>query len=204
MLACLAMWFTFGEEAAWLAFDRQAILAGQVWRLWSGHLVHYSLHHALLDSSVLFLLGMVAERELGARRIGLALLLGAPAISLGLLLATPEMAYYRGASGLATLAAVAGGTALWHSSPKLKALLFAFGAFMAIKIALESLGQPLDMTNLPENVQIAWQAHLLGALLGYLAGARKGIGAHRTSPMMDDSIFNATLLECTQYPKCIN
>ena len=53
MLACLAMWFTFGEEAAWLAFDRQAILAGQVWRLWSGHLVHYSLHHALLDSSVL-------------------------------------------------------------------------------------------------------------------------------------------------------
>jgi len=170
VIACLALLFAPEEVAGWLAFDCQAILGGQVWRLWTGHFEHFSVQHALVDTIVLFLAGAVAERELGTPRVGLAFLVGAPAISLGLLILAPEMSYYRGASGLSMLAAVAGGIALWRSRPGLRLFLVACGSFLALKVLLEIFGLSLDMANLPKTVQVAWQVHFLGSALGWITG----------------------------------
>lgn len=174
--ACLALLFAPEEVAGWLAFNRQAILDGQVWRLWSGHLEHFSVQHALVDISLLFLLGTVAERELGVARVSWALFVGAPAISVGLLILAPEMSYYRGVSGLAMLLAVAGGVALWRSRPKLRFFLVLGGTFLVLKVLLETIGWSLDMVSFPKTVRVAWQAHLLGGALGWIMSAPMGNG----------------------------
>jgi membrane associated rhomboid family serine protease len=71
----------------------------EIWRLWSGHLVHYNLAHLLTNAvAVAVPLGLV-DRAC-RRAILLALPLIAPAISLALL-AAGGLDEYRGASALA-------------------------------------------------------------------------------------------------------
>src|SRR4051812_25687175 len=54
---------------AWLIYDRAAILHGELWRLWTGHLVHFSNSHLLLDASVCGI--VLLSRTTFAKRDGL-------------------------------------------------------------------------------------------------------------------------------------
>lgn len=162
--------------AAWLEFDRHAILAGQVWRLWTGHLVHYSAQHAVIDLATALVAALIAAQSFGARRILCALALGAPFISIGLLLTAPDCAHYRGASGFAVLLAVMAGFGLWQQArgshvAMVRAVLVLLAVALAIKIAAEAHGFPLGASDLPLDVMVAWQAHLLGAVAGMAAVA---------------------------------
>src|SRR5437879_3621065 len=104
--ACLLLAPTPASLIEHLSGDRGAILQGELWRLWTGHLVHFSLRHALIDSMTLLLIGTLAESEFGSRRVALSLLVGAPLISIGMLLASPTQ-NYRGASCIAVMLATA-------------------------------------------------------------------------------------------------
>lgn len=57
------------ENKAGLEFDRRALLAGEIWRLWSGHLVHYSWQQSLVDGAVALVAGLIAVRAYGVRRL---------------------------------------------------------------------------------------------------------------------------------------
>jgi rhomboid family GlyGly-CTERM serine protease len=157
-----------------LAFDRQAIFAGEVWRLWSGHLVHFSFQQLFLDVSTLLLAGAVAEKEFGLPFVTKVLIFGMPAISIGLLLVAPELAYYRGSSSVVMLLAFVAGAAFWSRKPRLRAILFMLGLLVGIKAVLDAAGLALDMSGLPAGVQVAWQAHVLGAGIGW-ASARQAL-----------------------------
>ena len=157
--------------AAVLEFDRHAILAGQVWRLWTGHLVHYSVQHALIDLATALVAALIAAQSFGARRVLCALAPGAPFISIGLLLIAPDCAYYRGASGLAVLLAVMAGAGLWRQArgnqlAMVHAALALLAVALAVKIAAEAHGFSLGGADLPPDVMVGWQAHLLGTMAG--------------------------------------
>lgn len=160
-----------------LEFDRSAILGGEVWRLWTGHLVHYSAQHALIDLATALVAAIIAAQSFGARRVLAALALGAPFISLGLLLAAPQCLYYRGASGLAVLLAVMAGAGLWRRADDTRAagprlvqpVLGVLAAALAAKIGAEAIGLSPGWSDLPGDVVVAWQAHLLGAVAGAAA-----------------------------------
>ncbi|MCD4727486.1 MAG: rhombosortase [Pirellulales bacterium] len=83
----------------YLQFDRAAILHGQIWRLLTGNLVHWSLEHFLLDVGVFLAIGLMYEP---ARRRQYPWLLLAAALSVGLSVLSflPEMSIYRGLSGV--------------------------------------------------------------------------------------------------------
>ena len=164
LLACA------GEPlASGLAWERAGILHGELWRLWSGHLVHYSISHAAADTLVLLAMGWYAEPLVGSRRFGLMLAGGALVLSLGLLALAPGLQEYRGASGLGVLTAVLGGTLAWHHHPASRPMLGCAALAMAAKTLWEACAHTAAFTDLPAGVAVAWQAHLLGALLGVLA-----------------------------------
>ena len=165
-LACLLLATFPLSITPWLEYDRSAILGGQLWRLWTCHLVHYSTQHALADASALFLVGVFAETLFGTRNTAAVLLVGAPAISVGLLLTAPGMEHFRGASALPVLLGVASGMSLWRSAPKLRPLLSACCALLGVKILLEAIGISFTLTGLPSGVEVAWQAHLLAIASG--------------------------------------
>lgn len=154
-------------ETGLFAYDRSAILAGQIWRLWTGHWVHFSNQQFLMDVSTLFVVGLLAEREFGARLTALVLWLGMPVISLGLLLLVPDLHEYRGASALAVLLAWFAGSALWPRLSKLRLGLAMLGLVWTVKTVLEAAGWSSDIASLPADVRVVWQAHGLGAVLGW-------------------------------------
>jgi rhomboid family GlyGly-CTERM serine protease len=164
--ACLLLACAGEPGASALAWDRSAILHGQAWRLWTGHLVHFSISHAGADVLALFATGLLAEPWLGARRFALILLGGAALVSLGLLAFAPALTEYRGASGLAMLTAVLGGALAWRRHPKARPVLGCAVLALAVKTLWEAGAQVAALADLPAGVAVSWQAHLLGALLG--------------------------------------
>ena len=89
------------SEGAQLAlqFDRTAIGEGQVWRIVTGHLVHWSTNHFLWDAVMFGVLGAVCERA--DRRRYVACLLGsAVVISAAIAGLLPDTILYRGLSGV--------------------------------------------------------------------------------------------------------
>ena len=161
LLACA------GEQAAsGLAWERVAILNGELWRLWSGHLVHFSASHAGADVLALLASGALAEPLIGTRRFALVLGGGALLLSLGLLMCAPELHEYRGASGLAVLTAVLGGVLAWNRYPGSRPVLVCAALALASKTLWEACANMAAFTDLPAGVAVAWQAHLLGAVLG--------------------------------------
>jgi rhomboid family GlyGly-CTERM serine protease len=182
-LLCLLQAISPPSVAHWLEYDRTAVLAGEVWRLWTCHMVHYSTQHMLGDVAALLLIGMLTEKIIGSWRTAGALLLGAPTISIGLLLFAPNMEHFRGASALAAMLAIASGMMLWNTRPRLRLALLFWGALLGGKVLLESFGISFTQTGLPAGVSIAWQAHFIALALGLLSGwfySRRDLRAQNT------------------------
>jgi rhomboid family GlyGly-CTERM serine protease len=153
----------FGVVPELLEFDRHAILAGEIWRLWTCHLVHYSTQHALIDLATAAAACSVALPVLGWRRLCLAVALTAPLIAGGLLLLAPDLIYYRGASGMAAMLVVLAACTLWRQAGvRARTALALLGVALAVKIGAEALGYTTGWSDLPADVHVAWQAHLLG------------------------------------------
>jgi rhomboid family GlyGly-CTERM serine protease len=83
----------------WLTFDRGAIAAGEVWRFFTGHLVHWNTDHLLWDVLMFAVLGAMVERRSRRALVGV-LALSAAAISAAVWFGNPTMIQYRGLSGI--------------------------------------------------------------------------------------------------------
>ncbi|HEX8788765.1 MAG TPA: rhombosortase [Telluria sp.] len=164
--ACLLLACAGEPLASSLAWERGAILHGEMWRLWSGHLVHYSASHGAADALALLASGMLAEPLVGSRRFAMILLAGAVLISLGLLACAPLLTGYRGASGLAMLTAALAGVLLWRRRPAARWLIGGVGLALVAKMLGDAGGHAHTLADLPAGVAVSWQAHLMGAVLG--------------------------------------
>jgi rhomboid family GlyGly-CTERM serine protease len=82
-----------------LQFDGRAVRAGELWRLVTANLVHFSLNHFLLDVSVFLVLGTMYEPYFRGRYPWLLLVMGL-AGSLGGLLVWPANTICRGLSAV--------------------------------------------------------------------------------------------------------
>lgn len=93
--------FVFGQHcwAEMLEMNRFALAQGELWRLFTGHLTHFTAEHLKWDVAVFAALGSLVE--LRSRRHFVAVLAGgALAISLGVWWLQPQFASYRGLSGI--------------------------------------------------------------------------------------------------------
>ncbi len=90
-----------------LLLSPAAISGAEVWRLWTGHWVHFSSTHLAWDVGALLLVSSQLNRA-SRQSLWLLVACGAPAMSLALLELRPEMAAFGGLSGIAT-----GAVTLW-------------------------------------------------------------------------------------------
>jgi rhomboid family GlyGly-CTERM serine protease len=164
--ACLLLALAPEPLIAYLTCDRAGVDQGQIWRLWTGHITHFSPRHAVLDAMMLLMVGVIAEREFGSRHIAGLLLAGAPLISIAMLIVSPALTQYRGASAIAVMLATVAGISLWRSRPNSRVALSFLAIGVAAKIAFDALGSSVTLTELPDQVRVAWQGHLAGVMLG--------------------------------------
>jgi rhomboid family GlyGly-CTERM serine protease len=99
MAAIAAYWIADGNQL--LLYDRGRILEGDIWRLVSGHLVHFSPEHFGYNLILFALTGVLLEYRSRMQTLWL-LALTSLVSSLYFLLFLPNMAHYGGLSGLAS------------------------------------------------------------------------------------------------------
>lgn len=160
---------------AW-EYNRESILHGEWSRLLTGHLTHWNFDHLFWDAATFLLLGIACVwRSVG--RTVTALLGAAIAISASLLMFQPEMATYRGLSGLDSALFTLLAAMIWRESRrdgrwKLGALAMAAAAaaFLA-KAAYESAtGTTLFVDSSAAGFIPLASAHLIGGAVGALVG----------------------------------
>jgi len=95
----------FPEWSPWLVYDRSAILSGQIWRMFTGHWVHFSTSHLVYDSLALGVAVWIIEAQ-KLPNLGWICLLAPWLISGTLLVVEPRMELFGGLSALATTAVV--------------------------------------------------------------------------------------------------
>jgi rhomboid family GlyGly-CTERM serine protease len=166
----MALVLLLGVFPAWatplLELNRDAVGAGEWWRLLTGHLVHYGLYHLAMNLLALALIGYVFLRRLNAVVYLGLLLVCSLVVSLGLLLGTPELHYYAGFSGVLHGLLLAGLLLTLRETP-----VFNTGAMAVILFKLWREQQPdFDTTHALLPVDIAVDAHLYGALAGLVYG----------------------------------
>ena len=148
-----------------LAFERSAVVAGEWWRVWTGHLVHWEPSLAVWDLGALALLGGWVESRSRAELLAV-LGLGAFVSGVAVLVLRPDLASYQGSSALASALFVNACLRLLAraNDPYARATA-AFGLLgLAAKVGLESAG--ISPTGIPGALESVAVAHLAGALAG--------------------------------------
>lgn len=129
----------FQAMGSFLTYDRDLILNGQIWRLITCHLVHWSPEHFFLDVSVFLALGVAFEQRIGHRYWQILFAAGL-LISMTLLIFQSGIETYRGISGLIN-AQIILGTGLYifdkHSGKITKRLYLSVFCLHLIKTGYE-------------------------------------------------------------------
>lgn len=89
-------------QPAWrdaLIYDRSALAHGELWRAWTGHVVHFGWPHFVADGGLLLIIGWTLAKEF-PRAAWLGLVLMPPFISAVLFWLDPEMTRYAGLSAV--------------------------------------------------------------------------------------------------------
>lgn len=151
------------ELVSWLQFDRQAILAGDYWRLWTGHLLHTNHWHLLMNVAGFVVILMLHGNYYRCWTFLFLLLSGTGLIGLALLFWSPAISLYVGLSGWLHALLVFGACEdirrQWSSG-------WLILAGVAAKVGWEQWqGANSDLVMLIE-ADVAVDAHLYGAITG--------------------------------------
>ena len=180
-LAALVVFAASGGGA--LTGERAALAQGQLWRLWTAHVVHFSASHALWSGLVWLVAGAWMESE-DRRGWTWTVLAGAPLVTAVALAGDAEMARYGGLSGLACAPLVWAGCRMWRSGdPARRAAAAAVFSLLALKVVAEMTGGGVAFSRFGEGVgevRPAPWAHAGGALLG--AGLAARLAGRRERP----------------------
>lgn len=155
--------------SAWeqVRYDRQAILAGELWRLVTAHLIHLDFTHLGWNLAGLALVAWLFGREFRAPEWALILASSTVAVDLGFLWLEPQLEWYVGFSGVLHGLMAAGLCAwLWRTPDSLTALV---ATVFAAKLAWEHFAGPLPFTAGSLDVPVVHQSHSYGAVGGAVA-----------------------------------
>lgn len=185
LLTCLALTavmllLALGHEQVnpWLAYNREAVMNGQLWRLISAHFVHLNLNHFLLDGAGFVLVSWFFHDVLNNRILLLWLAISAPVCGV-LLLLDSQLTGYVGLSGILhgwlVIALVLG----FRTGPFLHglALLILTAKLIHEQTPFYDAGYLADTIN----GEVYALAHLAGALVGLLIAAGLLLHQHRQS-----------------------
>lgn len=166
-MALIIAWL--GEWASTIfEYSREGIGAGQLWRLFTGHLVHLTWAHLAMNIAGLALIWALFSHLFELRIWLTIILINALAVSLGLLLFNPEVMWYVGLSGVLHGMFSAGLIASIRVGNRMEILLLV--GFVA-KLAWEQIAGPTPGSEQLAGGKVLVDAHLYGAIVGAACAA---------------------------------
>jgi len=166
---CWVVWHLSPHNISILAFEKDAIMHGQWWRLWTSHFTHFYHTQLLINSAVLTIAGVIAGHYAKTWQLLLSMLAAMPMMTGLLLLTSPHLLFFRGAIGMAAMMWM---LATWFLLVEERR--FSWGYWMGLfflllfvgKVGIEGLILLSPDAKRFVGFQIAWMMQLYGALLG--------------------------------------
>lgn len=167
-MAALATFFA-PELSGVLLYDRQRIAAGEVWRLLTGHLVHFSAGHLRWNLLALGLMAILLPMK--SIRLLTATGIAALTISVGLYFGDTTMDYYGGLSGLVTALIAFALLNLARLDRHRRSLAITGLSLLALKLMWEGTTANSLFVNLSESdIRPSLLAHVVGYVTGLILG----------------------------------
>lgn len=171
MIAGTLLCYVLPGAAAALTFDRSLIEGGEIWRLLTGHLPHWTNDHLLWSLLTFAALAIPLEME-RPKFVWWTVALSSLGISLGVWVLQPEMNQYRGLSGLdCGLFGAWIGKVLWEARRSGDRQLVALGVLLLVsvcaKVGWELVTHGTVFANSAGAGFVAVPlAHVIGVMLG--------------------------------------
>jgi len=144
-------------------FERDGLIAGEIWRLITGHLVHLGWPHLWMNLAALAILVVLFERQLRARDWCGIGLVAALSIDAGLWWFESDLVWYVGLSGVLHGLMLAGGLRLLFERLPLGIPIV---LSVIAKLAWEQVAGPLPFSEATAGGGVVIAAHLYGAVGG--------------------------------------
>jgi len=144
-------------------FDRGLVEQGEVWLLFSGHIVHLNWSHWLLNMAGLAIVAFFFSAHAGFKQWLVVILFSACVISAGLWWWMPDIHYYVGLSG------VLHGLFLYGALREIRfypASGYVLTAVLIVKLSWEFFNGALPGSEEMAGGRVLTEAHLLGAIGG--------------------------------------
>jgi rhomboid family GlyGly-CTERM serine protease len=148
-----------------LVYDRSAILSGELWRLITGHWVHFSYGHLFYDVIVLAITGWIIKHQ-GYRYLTSLCLLTSVSISLMLFILLPDMARYGGLSGIAMASTVYLSIHCLNKTPPWRRAGLLIILLCIGKLAFDTSASRFALLDFEGEVVPVYLSHHVGAICG--------------------------------------
>lgn len=146
-----------------LEFDRQRILSGEIWRIWTGHLVHTNNSHFAQNIVASIIIYFTFFTAIKLSELLLYSFVFAALISVTLLCIYPSLGWYNGLSGLLHALAVYFSMRLARNKDN----IFWVGlGIVWVKVLIESIRAYSGYESLIGDMKVITEAHLIGAFFG--------------------------------------
>jgi len=157
-----------GEVGEWLRYDRNDILSGEVWRIFSGHLVHLGWSHLIMNICGLAFVWLLFGHLIKPSTWLWISVASAAGISSAMMLFDPMLEWYVGFSGVLHGMLIAGIVISININTTYRAELLLLLLLLA-KLFWEQLIGPLPGSANVAEGKVIVDAHLYGAISGLVA-----------------------------------
>lgn len=146
-------------------YDREAVLAGEIWRLLTAHLVHLGASHTALNLVALILVFWLLGREFTLGQWAWVSGFAVAMIAMGFVWLRPELQWYVGLSGVMHGWLAAGATQRLRRGHKDGLILL---SAVLLKGFYEQLAGPLPGSELASGGAVVVDAHWFGTVGGLI------------------------------------
>ena len=151
-----------GILAPVLRYDREAIFAGEIWRLLTGNFIHLGWNHLGLNLGTISLIGFLYAKFFRVSSLALVFIFSCLGVCAGLLLFSPEIKWYMGLSGSLYGLLIFGSVITIRQEPIINTFIL---LVIVSKLIFEQLVHPLSSSEFIGGTVIV-DAHLYGAIMG--------------------------------------
>ncbi len=159
--------YLLSGAAEHLIYDRPAILSGEVWRLVTGHWIHYSDSHLAYNLTALAIIGAIIELQ-ESHHLFLLCVVSALMIGIALLIFRPDLHYYAGASGVVTASLVYCALSGLSASGLWRVVCLVVLVLLVGKITLELVRPGPSLVGVTGDFIVVPLSHAVGAVSGLL------------------------------------
>jgi rhomboid family GlyGly-CTERM serine protease len=168
-----------GDEARQaLAYNRAGLEAGELWRLLTGHFVHLSLKHLLLNLVGLALVVWIVGHAYSWTGWLFVVALSIVSINVGFWFLYPELDWYVGISGFLN-GILAAGLVVGVANRERESIALAL--IVVVKLTWEQTVGPMPGSESTSGGAVVVDAHIYGAVGGLLAAALLWRGVRSTA-----------------------